>query len=271
MPYYHEYQPIEILRPFLECIWILHPINRHCTREVIIPGGRAEILFILHDRIDWFSSSHATEGNSHHGATLLGPRNKSFYIQQHTALIIGARFKHGGLTPFSRLPMSNLLNQVISLDNIFGNKTQEWTSRLEEATHDELKVNILQTILSQSLFISPQDQEAGKLIALVKQHDSTSIQNICQYTGIHYKKLERTFSHYTGYNPKSFIRIVRFYNALRNMKYSAELLTTIGLDHGYYDQAHFIKDFKEFTGSSPSKFEFETSFIANLLLKSRYV
>jgi AraC-like DNA-binding protein len=55
------------------------------------------------------------------------------------------------------------------------------------------------------------------------------------------------------------------------MKKPSNSLTGIGLDGGYYDQPHFIRDFKSFTGKSPTQFQAENPTIANLLLQSKHV
>ncbi|HZI23943.1 MAG TPA: helix-turn-helix domain-containing protein, partial [Chryseolinea sp.] len=88
---------------------------------------------------------------------------------------------------------------------------------------------------------------------------------------IHYKKLERLFLRYTGYNPKNFTRVVRFYRTLKEMNAKRLSLTGVGMNGGYYDQPHFIRDFKAFTGKTPSQFTSENPTIANFLLQSKHV
>jgi AraC-like DNA-binding protein len=110
-----------------------------------------------------------------------------------------------------------------------------------------------------------------KLINLVKHSNVASITELCNLTGFYYKKLERTFNSATGYSPKAFVRVVRFYRSLREIKHAATSLTDVGLSAGYYDQSHFIHDFRQFTGTTPAKFISQQAFISKLLLKSNYV
>ena len=144
--------------------------------------------------------------------------------------------------------------------------------RLFETSETNQNISLIEAFLQKRFQSAPATQQTFYIISLVKKCDSVlSPRSLSERTGIHYKKLERVFSKYTGYNPKNFSRIIRFYRALQQMKKSAQSLTGIGLDGGYYDQPHFIRDFKAFTGKSPTKFHTENPTIANLLLESKHV
>ena len=65
--------------------------------------------------------------------------------------------------------------------------------------------------------------------------------------------LEKRFRQVIGTTPKKFAALVRFKNTLGNYK-PQDSLTSLGYEAGFYDQAHFIKEFKNFTGESPENF-----------------
>jgi len=80
-----------------------------------------------------------------------------------------------------------------------------------------------------------------------------SINDLSTNIGIHQKKLERLFIAYIGVSPKKFSKIVRFYNTHTTIsKYGIDNLSQVALEKGYFDQAHFNRDFKKFTGVNPS-------------------
>jgi methylphosphotriester-DNA--protein-cysteine methyltransferase len=81
-----------------------------------------------------------------------------------------------------------------------------------------------------------------------------------------YKYLERQFLKIIGLTPKSYSRIARFQNVMQALKYAAfHPWPSLALDCGYYDQAHFIKEFKAFTGATPSEFVARQNQIAEML------
>src|SRR5690606_6326371 len=72
-------------------------------------------------------------------------------------------------------------------------------------------------------------------------------------TGVSPRQLRRMFEHYTGANMKTFSKVVRFQNFLRMAKAPGNTVNGLLYDAGYYDQAHFIKEFKELYGTTPGK------------------
>jgi len=68
------------------------------------------------------------------------------------------------------------------------------------------------------------------------------------------RQFERQFRKFSGFSPKLFSRIVRFQSALTQYGNNEKSLTEIALETGYYDQSHFIHDFKEFSGYHPKQY-----------------
>jgi AraC-like DNA-binding protein len=168
--------------------------------------------------------------------------------------------------------MSILMNEIIPQDHLFGREIDTLIRRLFETDEAKQYVSLIEDFLQKRFLPESGARQTFQLISLVKKSESlSSLKSLSEKTGIHYKKLERVFSKYTGYNPKNFSRVIRFYKALQQMKKSSHSLTGIGLEGGYYDQPHFIRDFKAFTGKSPTQFHTENPTIANLLLQSQHV
>jgi AraC-like DNA-binding protein len=184
----------------------------------------------------------------------------------------GVRFRPGGLASFTSMPVSMLMNELVAADQVFGAEAEELTSQLFETDNAQLNVACIERFLTKRLRADYDTRQTLQLISLVKDYESLpTVKSLSEKTGIHYKKLERVFARYTGYNPKNFSRVIRFYKALQQMKKAPASLTDVGLDSGYYDQPHFIRDFKAFTGKSPTQFHAENTTIANLLLQSQHV
>lgn len=271
---YIEVSPPPSLFPFIECVWTLKSHANYFRKcELIIPGGRIEMIFNFGDPMNWIDSKDLSSTRTNSGSYILGPRNRPFFVEQNGIIdMLGVRFRHGGLTPFTSMPMNLLMNAVVPQDQIFGSFIDTLTSRISETTASQHHVNLIEDFLTKRIHADTDTFQTFRLISKVKECDSSSfLKSLRETTGVHYKKLERVFSKYTGYNPKNFTRVVRFYRALHEMKKHPSDLTGIGFSNGYYDQPHFIRDFKTFTGKSPTQFHKENPAIANLLLQSQHV
>ena len=230
------------------------------------------MMFNLSDPIHWIDSKDLAP-RACQGAYLLGPRNRHFFVEHQGSIdLVGVRFRHGGLSAFTPVPMSILMNEVVLQDQLFGNQINVLTNRIADTNQAAKQINLIQSFLIKHFQCEADAPQTLSLISEVKKCDSSSsMKSLTEKTGVHYKKLERIFSKYTGYNPKNFTRVIRFYKALQQMQEPSQSLTGIGLDGGYYDQPHFVRDFKAFTGKSPSQFQTENPTIANLLLRSKHV
>lgn len=86
-----------------------------------------------------------------------------------------------------------------------------------------------------------------------KYAGNLKINLLTQQISISQSQLEKRFRKVVGASPKKFASIVRFRNVL-NIAHNERSMTHLGLEAGYFDQAHFIKDFKSFTGLTPERF-----------------
>lgn len=111
------------------------------------------------------------------------------------------------------------------------------------------------------------DQKTDEAISLIRQTKGTlSIEEICAQMELSTKQLERKFLATVGVTPKVFSRITRFLNVCHHIdEFKDKNLTELAYDCGFYDQAHFIKEFRRFSGYPPGAFfEKERVFYSNL-------
>lgn len=269
---YQEYPPSEFLRPYVECYWAMR-INQAAPlkKELIIPGGRAEVIFNFNKSLIWHSSSF------HPGvlcpvAFLLGQRTSYFHISSRGPVnALGVRLRPGGLSVFTNVPAQYFNNSILPLQEVFGQQASSWTDLLLASPLLIDRITNLENFLTKACKANHDSERTMKLIADVKGSHKESIEALCNLTGFYYKKLERTFKSTTGYTPKNFVRIMRFYKSLLEMKQANTSFTAVSLNAGYYDQSHFIHEFKQFTGVTPSTFASQRALIPDILLRSHYV
>jgi AraC-like DNA-binding protein len=266
--FYREYQPWPALADFVKCFWIMEAThNPFQGKEALIPDGCIELIFNLgtpYRRYDPENNA-ALLKHSH----IVGERDRYFLIEQTRAVhLIAARFKPGGLYPFVRFPIAEVTNQTVDLDLIFGSQVKELECRLFEARSHKKKIDILQQALLRLLktpnLNPPIINAAVRLIQ--QQRGNISVDDLSRELGVNYKYLERQFLRIIGLTPKSYSRIARFQNVMQALRYAAfHAWPSLALDCGYYDQAHFIKEFKAFTGATPSEFIARQNQIAEML------
>lgn len=271
---YKEYKPSPSLSPFVECYWSLNSHSRHfAERELVVPGGRAELLFNYGDPFHWFHSDELPNDKAYSGALLLGQRNR-FYFLNFTGVVnvFSVRFKAGGLAPFIDLPVNNITNEILPQKFVFGKQYDNWHEQLSEKSSDKVKVYFIEQVLLQ-LFKTPDDlyKQTFQSITAVKKGEIVSVDTMCRLSGAYYKKLERNYFKYVGYSPKAFSNIMRFYKSVTMLKSDMISLTDVGFDCGYYDQAHFIREFKKYSGFTPSALQLTDVQFQNYLLKGMFV
>jgi AraC-like DNA-binding protein len=268
--FYKQYIPCPELTEYIECYWILRMHHPVFNKQRLVPGGRIEMIFNFESAVSWMIDEHdVITGILEDDASVMGQRNKIFYAAFAGPLhLMGIRFKPGGLAAFSDIPAMQLLNKLLNAEDIFGSCVKNWKEKISDKQHDDEKILLLDTLMLSAFQKRPAEWKSiHAMIDSVRTiNDSVSVSAICDQSGWNYKKLERSFLKYTGYAPKQYMRIIRFNKALRQIDKNHQSLTATGFEFGYYDQAHFIKDFIQLAGTTPGRLQTEEHAIANLLV-----
>jgi AraC-like DNA-binding protein len=161
--------------------------------------------------------------------------------------------------------MSLLKDQVISLTE-FGNKElDEIYHLILEASDSNDRIKIMNEYLKGLPFqINPVE---NALECIFLSNGMLTIASICERFGITERQLERHFKKYIGLSPKFYARLIRFSYIFQIAQEKKLSWTEVGLESGFYDQPHFIKNFKAFTGEDPSRYFFDEPNLANFFLK----
>lgn len=171
--------------------------------------------------------------------------------------MIGIRFRPGGAYPFFRFPISELSDSVIDLDLIWGRLVDEIRDQLLEIQTPEGRFLRLEAFLLRHV---QRKLEANRLIAfavhqLQQSPQFLAIRDLANTIGITQKHLISQFEKVVGLRPKTFARISKFQKVLTLIEQQEKVeWSAIAYDCGYYDQAHFIKEFHTFSGINPSAY-----------------
>lgn len=163
-------------------------------------------------------------------------------------------FKPGGMFRLLRIPMNSFINDEIDGMDLYGNEISEILEQLNEAAGNKELVAIVQAFLiSKMRKLKSADPFDFAIQEIIKQDGNIGMDQIAVLSCLSFRQFERKCLDKIGIPPKLYARITRFSKVYRMREVNPEASWT-GLAHsaGYYDQMHLIRDFKEFTGVTPS-------------------
>lgn len=150
---------------------------------------------------------------------------------------------------------SELNREFISLNTFLGRDGNILSEKIALAEDTKERINILSSYLKSRLNKSKYEDKliTNAIKQIEKCNGNTNIEKLAEDHFLSHKQFKRRFKEYSGFNPKLYSRIIRFESLIKNhTKFTT--LTKAAHALGYYDQAHFIREFKYFSGFSPLKF-----------------
>lgn len=170
--------------------------------------------------------------------------------------IFSVRFYPEGFMPFASIPIKQMEQKAVSLEDLYGEEGLVLGNEVLSAGSTPAKIAMVEQFLLKRLCSSgvrgQMVKETVDLIFAIR--GQLTIAELSQQMKINRKQLERKFSAVIGLSPKQLSRIIRLQAALKQLLHQQFVnLTDLAYEGEYYDQAHFIKDFKTFTGVTPKK------------------
>jgi AraC-like DNA-binding protein len=169
--------------------------------------------------------------------------------------LVGIHFKPGGAYPFLNFPLIELHNQIIPADALWGGFTAELYERLWAAPSIAARLSLFEQLLLTRLHAVPYGLNAVRygVREIARHHGVLSMKTLGEQMGISQNHLLTQFKRMVGISPKALARLYRLKLILRSIDPTHDVdWTQIAYQSGYYDQAHFSKDFRAFTGHSPT-------------------
>lgn len=255
---YQTYQPNNDLSSLVKCYWTLEiPAEYSSEKQRIIPDGCMELIFILGDDIKRYTSEN--EFIIQPLAIVVGQITESFTIQPVGYVhCFATRFYPYGIANFIKTALKNLENKETAIAELFGLSTAgELEEKIIHAGSTEQRIEIIESFLLGKLNEKATIDRIVKstVDTLIATNGSSPIKNILKEDLSKRRQLERKFLKQIGISPKQLSKVVRLQSALKLLlNQKTETFTEIAYESEYYDQNHFIKDFKEFTGLTPKEF-----------------
>jgi hypothetical protein len=255
---YQTFQPHQNLGSLIKCYWTLEvPAQGDYQKQLIIPDGCIEMFFILGDDVKRYTTEDKFIVQPRE--MVLGQITEPFFIEP-TGYVnsFAVRFYPYGFANFVSIPIKKLANKETPLKILFGEKpAQELGQKIKQAADTNKRIKIVETFLLNKLKDKATIDTIVKTTvdALLLTKGSTPINSILKNDLSKRRQIERKFFKKVGISPKKLGKVIRLQAALKMLlNRPSENLTKVAYDNEYYDQAHFTKDFKEFTGTTPKEF-----------------
>jgi AraC-like DNA-binding protein len=259
IPGYREYALPPPLAAFVECVWFLRTERPapDAGPDPIFPDGCLEAIVHLRSRAR--SSREGRPATLQPAAFLLAPAGAPLLLEPLGALeTMGIRFRPGAAGPFLPCGVDALGSGEVALRDVFGRGAEVLAERLRDAASDEARVDLAGEFLLVRLATRRHLPEvSGSVREAVRRllaRPRVSIAELARTEGWSVRRLERRFLAETGLAPARLRRVIRFQRVFRAMSGPGADWVSVALDCGYADQPHLVREFREFTGSTPEAF-----------------
>jgi AraC-like DNA-binding protein len=256
---YLRHIPKAPLSTFIDCLWLYEGYTQPHAKERVLPTGQMQIVInLLEDRSCVYDRDETERCHTFRGGLLAGAYSE--YIVISTAMqasVIGVNFMPGGAFPFLRMPAGELRDTTVSLDMLWGAQAIDLRDQLLEAPTPQARFDVLERALLTEFArgFYPRDAVGFALHQFMEEPHVATVADVTSQIGLSPKRFIQVFRDQTGFTPKVFCRIRRFQRALDRMDGSKSVdWVQVALDSGYFDQAHFIHDFRAFSGINPSSY-----------------
>ena len=254
---YYTLAPPPALRRYVRFYWILeHDVaadNPYFHRT--LADGCVEMVFHYKGRFDQISGNGRTEHAAFSGIN--GPTRyfRRFTIAEDFGIFVIYLYPFA-LPALFNIPTTAITNEMPDCSSLLGEEGVILEERMILAQDHAARRDIINAYLLEKLRRAPSIEPGvfSVISNIIDQKGISTVSEIAAQNAISMRQLERNFKAFSGFSPKLFNRIIRFQSAIEVYGNKSKSLTEIAFDCGYYDQSHFIHDFKEFTGQHPKTY-----------------
>jgi AraC-like DNA-binding protein len=224
--------------------------NNTYTPTAMMPNATTNLVFVLDSAIN-INNSNADQliSTCCISTIYLTPQIESSFIT--------VQFNHYGMYYLTGIPVQRLQNSLLPLNSFFkASDLERITNQLKEHKSILEKFSALESFMIEHIKTVNVDSRLPYAITLLKRNPNLTMDNLSKTLCISNRGMQKLFNKHIGLSPSYLKKIIRFNRATELMVEKPQIsLTAVALHCGYYDQAHFIKDFKRFGAITPSDFQ----------------
>jgi AraC-like DNA-binding protein len=264
---YDERPAGPLLRSLVDRFWVLETSSADPSLvQPVLPDGHEEIMA----HVGAPFAELAADGGQHTQATVLMAAQmteSARLVTRPGALVVGARLRPHAAALLTGVPQHLLtgnIHDLSSIDRTLAFKIRAHLSGRQDPHNVMDAFEQLLTAAFATRIDAAQLRPSASLVRAVmmatRVHGLVRVDDLATTAGVSARQLERQFATHVGLSPKRFLRVLRFQQvlaALREPSATPSGWADVAAQHGFYDQAHFINDFKHFTGETPGAWEID--------------
>jgi len=252
---YQQYKPPQILSGIVQQYWSLDgniPVGQpyiHRTLANFCP----ELIFHYGGT---FRELVANDKNKQ--TFITGVHGQTDRIRRFTATksygIFGVILQPYAIPLLFGVSSTAIKNELIDLESLLKQEGKDLADKMMLAKGNTERLQLINHFLAYRLKQSERQEIVYATHQIYHLKGLANIRDLADECSLSHRQFERKFKEHIGFSAKSFARLVRFKSLINSYKKGDSTLTKVAYDFGYYDQAHFIQDFKQFTGYSPNAY-----------------
>jgi AraC-like DNA-binding protein len=244
------------LRPFIDRLWGWEgEAGEVVTLPTVLPGTGAELYFHYGEPFAWEDGAGAfRQADAGH---LFCQRRRTLQLKPAAGLgFIAVRFRIGMIHRFTAVPAWDLQDCSRSIADLWGAEGRALLGRLSYAKHHDERLALIQHFLADRLCGDARDAAVEAGMTLLYRHaGELTVDALADRLYLGRRQLERRFLALTGQAPGAVKGLCRFQHAVRDLVLDAEAPPAgVATGRGYYDQAHFNRDFRARVGYAPGEY-----------------
>ena len=232
-----------------------HEVSFPFGLERILPNGHAHLMINLaEDEFRTYSGANCERIRATRGAVLAGPHGQATVLDTRQFQWLAAiQFRSGGAAPFFPLPLDEVSNQAVDIQDLWGLDGALLREQLLETPTPESRLRVLEAALLRH-FSAPLDPAIGCAMTLLNR--GLSVAATSARLGFLPRTFVRRFRAQAGLTPKRFARVRRMQRIIRSLRSANRVdWCVLAAEHGFTDQAHLIHDFRDLTGITPTAYK----------------
>jgi AraC-like DNA-binding protein len=259
---FRTYQPLFPLNHFIENFIYFDGISAPHNLDRFLPDGNTEIIIDLTEKPQSiYDNDTLQEIQICRYAWVSGVRTRPITIPSGDgSRMLVVAFKKGKAFPFYPFPMSELTDIVTDADLVFGRKFRDLREQLLAARSIERMFELVENFLVRQAGDAICEDVSTRcidhaLLSIIYEPTLRRLHRLSEEIGYSQKHFIDLFRGQVGISPKQYLKIMRFQKAISAIENSVSIQwSQIARESGYFDQAHFINDFKHFSGFTPSEY-----------------
>jgi AraC-like DNA-binding protein len=258
--------PAPALAHLIECYWIIENDEPDGEAQKVIPDGFAELVFHYKNQFQININGYWQEQAKY---LIAGQITKFFYLRDTgPAGMVAVKLKPAALTQLFGVSMEQITDQTIAIADFENPKLRELLDQVLPFVDQHQAKQVFDRFFT-ALLPAEETPITNAIQLIFETKGLVTVAKLAEAAKVSSRQLSRLFTKYIGVAPKYYCRIIRFnyiYELIQDKK--REWAEIVYLS-GYYDQSHFIRDFKAFTGEDPSAYAFDEKNMANFFLNKK--